>query len=64
VITIEPGMYVRPADHVPKEFWNIGIRIEDDILITADGHVNFSRDTPKTVSEIESEMRQSRSHQS
>ncbi|MFZ6726824.1 aminopeptidase P N-terminal domain-containing protein [Undibacterium sp. MH2W] len=64
VITIEPGMYVRPADHVPKEFWNIGIRIEDDILITADGHVNFSRDTPKTVSEIESEMRQSHSLQS
>jgi len=58
VITIEPGIYVRPAENVPQEFWNIGIRIEDDMLITSDGHINLSRDTPKTVSEIESEMRQ------
>ncbi|MBC3907020.1 Xaa-Pro aminopeptidase [Undibacterium umbellatum] len=56
VITIEPGIYVRPAENVPQEYWNIGIRIEDDILITADGHVNLSRDTPKTVAEIETEM--------
>lgn len=56
VITIEPGIYVRPAENVPKEFWNIGIRIEDDVLITPDGHINLSRDTPKTVSEIEAEM--------
>jgi Xaa-Pro aminopeptidase len=57
VITIEPGIYVRPAEGVPEQFWNIGIRIEDDILITADGHLNLSRDTPKTVTEIESEMK-------
>ena len=57
VITIEPGIYVRPAEGVPEKFWNIGIRIEDDILITADGHLNLSRDTPKTVAEIESEMK-------
>lgn len=56
VITIEPGIYVRPAEGVPEEFWNIGIRIEDDILITPDGHLNLSRDTPKTVAEIEAEM--------
>ncbi|MBI3285325.1 MAG: aminopeptidase P N-terminal domain-containing protein [Burkholderiales bacterium] len=56
-ITVEPGIYVRPAEGVPPEFWNIGIRIEDDIVITPDGHLNLSRDTPKTVAEIEAEMR-------
>jgi len=35
VLTIEPGIYVRPAKGVPREFWNIGIRIEDDALVTA-----------------------------
>jgi Xaa-Pro aminopeptidase len=33
-LTIEPGIYIRPARGVPKEFWNIGIRIEDDVLVT------------------------------
>ncbi|MES2103476.1 MAG: aminopeptidase P N-terminal domain-containing protein [Pseudomonadota bacterium] len=56
VLTIEPGIYVRPAQDVPEEYWNIGIRIEDDVLITADGHLNLSRDTPKTVADIEAEM--------
>ncbi|GGC79008.1 aminopeptidase P N-terminal domain-containing protein [Undibacterium terreum] len=56
VITIEPGIYVRPAEGVPEEYWNIGIRIEDDVLITHEGHLNLSRDTPKTVAEIEAEM--------
>ena len=37
VLTIEPGLYVRPAKGVPKPFWNIGIRIEDDALVTAKG---------------------------
>lgn len=56
VITIEPGIYVRPAEGVPEQYWNMGIRIEDDVLITPDGHLNLSRDTPKTVAEIEAEM--------
>ena len=59
VITIEPGIYVRSSPAVPEKYWDIGIRIEDDILITADGHLNLSRDTPKTVAEIEAEMRPS-----
>jgi len=59
VITVEPGIYVRPAANVPEQFWNIGIRIEDDILITSDGHLNLSRDTPKTVTEIEAEIKHS-----
>jgi Xaa-Pro aminopeptidase len=60
VLTIEPGIYVRPAAGVPEQFWHIGIRIEDDVLITEQGHLNLSRDTPKTVAEIEAEMRVSK----
>ncbi len=37
VLTIEPGCYIRPADDVPERFWNIGIRIEDDVVVTAGG---------------------------
>ena len=36
-LTVEPGIYIRPSPRVPKEFWNIGIRIEDDVLVSA-GH--------------------------
>ena len=35
VLTVEPGTYIRPADNVPEAFWNIGVRIEDDVLVTA-----------------------------
>ncbi len=35
-LTVEPGIYIRPSPRVPKEFWNIGIRIEDDVLVTSD----------------------------
>jgi Xaa-Pro aminopeptidase len=35
VLTVEPGIYIRPSTKVPKEFWNIGVRIEDDVLVTA-----------------------------
>ncbi len=56
-LTIEPGCYIRPGDHVPRELWNIGIRIEDDILITASGNEVLSGTAPKTVSEIEEIMR-------
>lgn len=56
-ITIEPGIYVRPAEGVPEQFWHIGIRIEDDIVITENGPLNLSRETPKTVAEIEAVMR-------
>ena len=34
-LTVEPGIYIRPSPRVPKEFWNIGIRIEDEVLVTA-----------------------------
>ena len=57
-LTVEPGCYVRPADNVPKHFWNIGIRIEDDVLITATGNEILTIQAPKTVAEIEGLMAQ------
>lgn len=57
VITIEPGIYVRPHPGVPEAFWDIGIRIEDDILITEKGPHNLSAAAPKSVVDIESLMR-------
>ncbi|QLG87494.1 Xaa-Pro aminopeptidase [Chitinibacter bivalviorum] len=59
VMTVEPGFYIRPAANVPKAFENIGIRIEDDVLITATGHENLTADCPKTVAEIEAVMKDS-----
>ena len=35
VLTVEPGCYIKPNSDVPKEFWGIGIRIEDDVLVTS-----------------------------
>jgi Xaa-Pro aminopeptidase len=60
VLTVEPGCYIRPADDVPEAFWNIGIRIEDDALVTADGCELLTAAVPKTVVEIESLMAISR----
>ncbi|MRW93383.1 Xaa-Pro aminopeptidase [Duganella sp. FT80W] len=57
VVTVEPGIYVRPAEGVPQEYWHIGIRIEDDVLVTADGYTILSAAAPKTVAEIEELMR-------
>jgi Xaa-Pro aminopeptidase len=57
VLTIEPGLYVRPADGVPAQFHNIGIRIEDDAIVTATGCELISRGVPVGVAEIEALMR-------
>jgi Xaa-Pro aminopeptidase len=56
-LTIEPGLYVRPSDHIPREFWNIGIRIEDDAIVTADGCELITRDVPVAANAIEALMR-------
>ncbi len=57
MVTIEPGIYVRPADDVPQAFWNIGIRIEDDALVTAEGCEFITEDCPRSVADIEALMR-------
>jgi Xaa-Pro aminopeptidase len=58
VLTVEPGLYIAAGNpDIPERFWNIGIRIEDDVLITRDGHEILSRDVPKTVAEIEELMK-------
>ena len=57
VLTIEPGLYVRPAADVPERFWNIGIRIEDDALVTATGCELLSRGAPVEPAAIEALMR-------
>ena len=56
VLTVEPGLYVRPGDGVPEAFWHIGIRIEDDVLITAEGQEILSIAAPRSVAEIETLM--------
>ena len=56
VLTVEPGCYIRPADTVPMALWNIGIRIEDDVVITAQGNEVLTEAAPKTVADIEELM--------
>ena len=56
VLTVEPGCYIRAADDVPAAFHNIGIRIEDDALVTAAGCDILSHAAPKTIADIEALM--------
>ena len=55
-LTVEPGCYVRPADGVPEHFWDIGIRIEDDAIVTSSGCEIITNSAPKRVAEIEALM--------
>lgn len=57
VVTVEPGIYVRPAEGVPEQYWNTGIRIEDDVLLTPDG-CNVLSDAVRKAADIEYLMRQ------
>ena len=57
VLTLEPGLYVRPGAGVSEQFWNIGIRIEDDAIVTANGCELISRGVPVDADEIEALMR-------
>jgi Xaa-Pro aminopeptidase len=59
VVTLEPGLYVRPAAGVPERFWNIGIRIEDDAVVTETGCELISRGVPVKPQDIEALMRES-----
>jgi Xaa-Pro aminopeptidase len=54
VLTVEPGIYVAPDDQAaPEELRGIGVRIEDDILVTPEGHENLTQATPKEPREVE-----------
>ena len=57
VITIEPGLYIRPADDIDEKFWNIGIRIEDDAVLSDAGCELISRGVPVNADEIEALMK-------
>jgi Xaa-Pro aminopeptidase len=57
VITVEPGLYIRPADDVDEAFWNIGIRIEDDAVLNDSGCELISRGVPVNADEIEALMK-------
>lgn len=57
VITVEPGIYIRPHQDITPKYWNIGVRIEDDALITENGNEVLSKDAPKEADEIEEFMR-------
>ncbi|MEJ8795389.1 aminopeptidase P N-terminal domain-containing protein [Trinickia caryophylli] len=60
VLTIEPGLYVRAAEDVPERYWNIGIRIEDDAIVTDNGCELITRDVPVAADDIEALMREAR----
>jgi Xaa-Pro aminopeptidase len=58
VLTVEPGLYIAAAEDVAERWHNIGIRIEDDVLVTRGGHENLTAKAPKTIDDIEHLMNQ------
>ena len=61
VLTVEPGLYFQPEDElVPAELRGVGIRIEDDVLVTATGAVNLSAGLPRTSDEVETWLAEQR----
>ncbi|MFZ5518700.1 MAG: aminopeptidase P N-terminal domain-containing protein [Candidatus Zhuqueibacterota bacterium] len=58
VVTVEPGLYIPPKSDLPEAYWNIGVRIEDDVLITADGSRVLSGALMKNIEDIEKFMKQ------
>jgi Xaa-Pro aminopeptidase len=56
MLTVEPGCYIRPDETVPEQFWNIGIRIEDDALVTDEGCDIITAGVSKSIAEIEAIM--------
>jgi len=59
-LTVEPGLYIRAADDIPERLRNLGVRIEDDVLVTASGCEILTAEAPKSVDDIEALMRDAR----
>jgi Xaa-Pro aminopeptidase len=59
-LTVEPGLYIRAAADVPAALANIGVRIEDDVVVTAQGCEVITAEAPKSVADIEALMRDAR----
>lgn len=63
VLTVEPGLYIPPDDRsAPTKYRGIGVRIEDDVLVTKDGNVNLTSKVPKNIDEIEALMQKKRTN--
>lgn len=58
VLTVEPGCYIRAAEDIPQAFCNIGVRIEDDVLVDVDGHRVLTSAVPSAMAGIEALMAQ------
>ncbi|RMD68272.1 MAG: Xaa-Pro aminopeptidase [Gammaproteobacteria bacterium] len=56
VMTVEPGLYFPKAADIPRRFWNIGVRIEDDVLVTREGHEILTEALPKEAEAVEALM--------
>ena len=61
VLTIEPGLYISEDSNAPPQYKGIGIRIEDNLLITESGHENLTLSVPKTINDIEALMQSAKS---
>ncbi|GAH17749.1 unnamed protein product [marine sediment metagenome] len=60
-LTNEPGIYIQAGNsNVDERWWNIGIRIEDDVVVTKDGHEVLTNQVPKEITQIEALMAESR----
>ena len=59
-LTVEPGLYIRAADDVPEPLRDIGVRIEDDVLVTEGGCEVLTAEAPKAVADVEALMRDAR----
>lgn len=53
IFSVEPGIYIPEGSKCDRRYWNIGVRIEDDVVVTADGYRNLSADVPSDVASIE-----------
>jgi Xaa-Pro aminopeptidase len=58
ILTVEPGIYITEGSPCDPKWWNIGVRIEDNILVTESGYENLSASSPKTVEAVEAMMRE------